>query len=85
MVNYGRMLEGVKIAALLWVPRTANTSTGRPEIKVSFRSDGEADVAAIAVALGGGGHRVAAGASLATTMEDAHARVLASVRSHLAR
>ena len=85
MVNYGRMLEGVKIAALLWVPRIANPSTGRPEIKVSFRSDGEADVAAIAVALGGGGHRVAAGASLPTTMEDAHARVLASVRSHLAR
>jgi phosphoesterase RecJ-like protein len=83
MVNYGRMLEGVKIAALLWVPRTADPAAGRPEIKVSFRSDGEADVAAVAVALGGGGHRVAAGASLATTMEDAHTRVLAAVRAQL--
>ena len=85
MVNYGRMLEGVKIAALLWVPRTADAAAGKPEIKVSFRSDGEADVAAVAVALGGGGHRVAAGASLATSMDDAHARVLAAIRAQLAR
>ncbi|MBN8615414.1 MAG: DHH family phosphoesterase [Deltaproteobacteria bacterium] len=81
MVNYGRMLEGVVVAALLWVPRTASAS--RPEIKISFRSDGDADVAAIAVALGGGGHRVAAGASLTTNMEDAHARVLAALRAQL--
>lgn len=83
MVNYGRMLEGVKVAALLWVPRTA--SDAQPEIKISFRSDGEADVAAIAVALGGGGHRVAAGASLAMSMDDAYKRVLEAVRAQLAR
>ncbi len=80
MVNYGRMLEGVVVAALLWVPRTAVV---RPEIKLSLRSDGDADVAAIAVALGGGGHRVAAGASLTMSMEDAHARVLAALRFQL--
>jgi phosphoesterase RecJ-like protein len=81
MVNHGRMLDGVKIAALLWVPRTADPA--RPEIKISLRSDGEADVAAVAVALGGGGHRVAAGVSLATTMPEAHTRVLAAIRSQL--
>lgn len=81
MVNYGRMLDGVQVAALLWIPRTA--SPERPEVKISFRSDGEADVARLAVMLGGGGHRTAAGASLKTTMDDAHARVLAAVREIL--
>ncbi len=81
MVNYGRMLDGVKVAALLWVPRTATAE--RLEVKVSFRSDGDADVARLAVALGGGGHRTAAGASLSMTMSDAHARVLAAVREIL--
>jgi len=81
MVNYGRMLDGVRVAALLWVPRTATPE--RPEVKVSFRSDGDADVARLAVLLGGGGHRTAAGASLSTSMSDAHARVLAAVREIL--
>jgi len=81
MVNYGRMLEGVEVAALLWVPRGADGKgpDGRVEAKISFRSDGDADVAAIAVALGGGGHRTAAGASLPLTMAEARQRVLEAV------
>lgn len=58
MVNYGRMLEGVEIAALLWVPEAGG------DVKISLRSAGRADVAALAVAFGGGGHRAAAGASV---------------------
>jgi phosphoesterase RecJ-like protein len=58
MVNFARMLEGVEIAALLWVP------AGCADVKVSLRSGGRIDVARIAVALGGGGHRAAAGASV---------------------
>lgn len=58
MVNYGRMLDGVEIAALLWVPE------GGGDVKISLRSAGRADVAALAIAFGGGGHRAAAGASV---------------------
>jgi phosphoesterase RecJ-like protein len=81
MVNYGRMLDGVAVAALLWAPRESGGHAR--EIKVSLRSDGEADVAKLAVSLGGGGHRTAAGASLALSMEDARERVLAAVRALL--
>lgn len=69
MVNYGRMLEGVEIAALLWAP------AGAEDVKVSLRSAGRADVAAVAVALGGGGHRAAAGASVRGDLASVEARL----------
>lgn len=78
MVNYGRMLEHTRIAALLWVPKG---SAG--EIKLSLRSDGDADVAKLAVALGGGGHRTAAGASFRVSMDEAREQVLAEARALL--
>lgn len=81
MVNYGRMLDGVKVAALLWEPRTS--VSGPREVKVSLRSDGDADVAKLAVALGGGGHRTAAGASLPLSMREARERVLAAATASL--
>ncbi len=53
-------------------------------LKVSMRSKGHIDVGAVAVALGGGGHRLAAGvtstADVATTMERVR-RLLATARS----
>jgi phosphoesterase RecJ-like protein len=80
MVNYGRMVDGVRIAALLWEP--ADRSTG--EVKVSLRAGEDADVAKVAVSLGGGGHRSAAGASLKpTTLDAACARVLDAARAAL--
>jgi phosphoesterase RecJ-like protein len=80
MVNYGRMLAGVRVAALLWIPRG---TVG--EVKLSFRSDGDVDVAAIAVSLGGGGHRTAAGVSMsASSLDVARARVLGEVKGALA-
>lgn len=80
MVNYGRMLAGVRVAGLLWLPR------GCPgEVKISFRSDGDVDVAAIAVALGGGGHCTAAGASMVVgSLHEARSRVLEAVKHMLA-
>lgn len=70
MVNYGRQLRGVEIAALLW---ERDPEGGRPVTRVSLRSRGNVDVAAVAIALGGGGHRDAAGAEsradLAATRE----------------
>lgn len=78
MVNYGRMIEGVRIAALLWQPAGKDG-----EIKVSLRAGEGADVASLAVSLGGGGHRGAAGASLRATLEQARARVLEAARAQL--
>jgi len=77
MVNYGRMLEGVEIAALLWMPEAGS------DVKVSLRSAGRADVARLAIALGGGGHRSAAGASMALSIEAAEARVCREARAML--
>lgn len=78
MVNYGRMIEGVRVAALLWQP------AGRDgEIKVSLRAGDGADVADVAVRLGGGGHRSAAGATLRASLGDARARVLDAARTQL--
>lgn len=78
MVNYGRMIEGVRIAALLWMPAGKDG-----EIKVSLRGGEGVDVSSLAVALGGGGHRGAAGATLKTTLEQARARVLEAARAQL--
>ncbi len=78
MVNYGRMMEGVEAAALLWEPRD------RECVKVSLRSAGRADVGRVAASLGGGGHRSAAGASLPPGMMEARARVEAAIARELA-
>lgn len=78
MVNYGRMIEGVRVAALLWEP-----SGKEGEIKVSLRAGEGVDVAAVAVALGGGGHRNAAGASIKATLSQARGRVLEAARAAL--
>lgn len=79
MVNYGRMLSGVEIAALLWIPR------GGGDVKISLRSAGRADVAAVAVALGGGGHRAAAGASVPGELFSVEARLRAESIRELRR
>jgi phosphoesterase RecJ-like protein len=55
----------------------------RGGVKVSFRSRSRIDVARIAERHGGGGHRLAAGAILETTLDDARNRVLADVRAAL--
>ncbi|MBC7173867.1 MAG: hypothetical protein H5U40_15610 [Polyangiaceae bacterium] len=76
MVNYGRMLLGVQVAALAWEwPVQLPDGSTRLETKVSLRSRGEVDVSAIAVALGGGGHRSAAGAQVAGDIASVLARV----------
>lgn len=79
MVNYGRMLRGVEIAALCWELPSMNG----PLTKVSLRSAGRADVAAIAKALQGGGHRGAAGANVGDTIEGTRDRVFELARAAL--
>ena len=73
MVDYGRKLKGVDIAALVW-EFPADDGEGL-DTKVSFRSRGEADVGQIAQQLGGGGHRTAAGAQLHEDVDTTRERV----------
>lgn len=72
MVNYGRMLDGVEIAILVWELITA----APPETKVSLRSTGPADVSEVAKRMGGGGHRSAAGTNVKQPLEPTLARAL---------
>jgi phosphoesterase RecJ-like protein len=78
MVEYGRMLAGVEISIMLWErrPRADETAGGGTLTKISIRSAGGADVSRVAVALGGGGHRAAAGATVTMDLRSARDRVL---------
>lgn len=71
LVNYPRMLTGVEVAALFF-----ERQSDPPVIKVSIRANNDVDVSKIAVAMGGGGHRAAAGAAPVGSIEDAKASFL---------
>ncbi|MEY4576616.1 MAG: hypothetical protein RL701_1319 [Pseudomonadota bacterium] len=73
LVEYCRMLKGVEIAIMLW-ERRARPDEGSPGLiltRLSLRSAGTADVSRVAVALGGGGHRVSAGATVTHDIDTA--------------
>jgi phosphoesterase RecJ-like protein len=55
---------------------------GDGRVKVSLRSRGGTDVGGLAAALGGGGHRLAAGFTTEGDPEDVLARVVESVEAH---
>ena len=76
MVNVTRSLAGVEVG-LFFLEQPAGG------VKVSFRSRERIDVAKIAEQFKGGGHRLASGATLDTTLADAEARVLKAVESAL--
>lgn len=57
IVNIARMTEGAEIAV--------SVRETEERIKISFRSNGRYDVGALALKLGGGGHAMASGASVA--------------------
>lgn len=78
LVEYGRMIRGVEISIMLWErrPRTDETDFGNLLTRLSLRSAGRADVSRVAVALGGGGHRAAAGATMDIDLKVARERVL---------
>jgi phosphoesterase RecJ-like protein len=85
MVEYGRMIKGVEVSVMLWErkPRSDETDAGQLLTRLSMRSAGRVDVTRIAVAVGGGGHRAAAGATLAVELRAARDRVLAEVGKEL--
>jgi phosphoesterase RecJ-like protein len=77
IVEFPRSIAGVRMALLF-------RHIGNGRIKVSFRSMGEVDVAALANQFGGGGHHRAAGASLAGSMAEVEEQVLKAARRFLA-
>ncbi len=76
LVNFPRSVLGVEVGLLF-------LEQPRGGIKVSFRSRERVDVARIAQQFGGGGHRLASGATLETSLDEARSRVLAAVASAL--
>lgn len=76
MVNVTRSLAGVEVG-LFFLEQPAGG------VKISFRSRERIDVAKIAELFGGGGHRLASGATMGTTLAEAQKRVLAAVTQAL--
>jgi phosphoesterase RecJ-like protein len=72
LIAYTRSLEGVEVG-LLFIEQPAGG------VKVSFRSHSRVDVGGLAERFGGGGHRLASGATVAGELPDVRARVLEAV------
>ncbi len=76
LINFVRSVEGTEIALMFIEQREGG-------VKVSFRSRSRIDVDKIAERFGGGGHRLAAGATVPGTMDEVVMKVLVAVESAL--
>jgi phosphoesterase RecJ-like protein len=74
VIQYPRDLAGVRIAV-------AFKELSDDEVRVSFRSSGSLDVAALAARFAGGGHRNAAGCTVRGGLAAAKASVLAAAEA----
>ena len=75
LINYIRSVAGVEVGLLFMEQPSGG-------VKVSFRAR-RADVAKVAEQFGGGGHRLAAGATLPDPLDEARSRVLAAIAKAL--
>ena len=76
MIDYTRSIASVEVGLLFM-------EQPRGGIKVSFRSRSRVDVASVSQQFGGGGHRLASGATLDTSLEEAKRLVLAAISAAL--
>jgi phosphoesterase RecJ-like protein len=74
LVDYPREIRGVEMGILF-------RETARGGTKVSFRSNGDVDVNALARRFGGGGHTKAAGALVERPLAEVREEVLEAARS----
>ncbi|MDE7241226.1 DHH family phosphoesterase [Desulfovibrio sp.] len=81
LVDWFRRIKGVRVAALL---REEGREEGEESCKFSLRSRGWVDVRVMAQALGGGGHRNAAGGTIDLPMAAAEGVLLETVGAALA-
>jgi phosphoesterase RecJ-like protein len=72
-IDYPRLIKGVEAAVFF---RELNPR----QYKISLRSEGKVDVSALAMQWGGGGHRNAAGCTIAGSREEIKKRVLTSIQ-----
>jgi phosphoesterase RecJ-like protein len=75
-VGYTRSITGVEVGLLF-------LEQPQGGIKVSFRSRSKVDVAKVAAKFGGGGHKLASGATLEMPLAEAQSRVLEAIRKAL--
>jgi phosphoesterase RecJ-like protein len=73
LVNYALAIEGVEVALFF-------RELSDRRFRVSLRSKGHLDVAAIAERFGGGGHRCASGCAIEGPLSVASERMLAQLR-----
>lgn len=78
LINFPRSVEGTEVALMFIEQRGGG-------VKVSFRSRSKVDVDKIAEQFGGGGHRLAAGATVPGTMDEVRRKVLDAVVASLSR
>lgn len=76
MINLVRSVEGSEVA-LMFIEQLGGS------VKVSFRSRSRIDVDKIAERFGGGGHRLASGATIPGTMDEVVKKVLAAAEAAL--
>lgn len=76
IINQMRLTEGVEAALFLY-------ALDENRYKVSMRSNGKADVSAIAMSFGGGGHFMAAGCTLDGTPEEIMKKLVDAVKQQL--
>lgn len=76
LVNYPRNIDGVEVGLLF-------KQVSASEVKISFRSSGQADVSRIAKKLGGGGHVRAAGATIQGDLPSVISKVVETVRKEI--
>ncbi len=76
LVNYALSMGGVEVALFF-----RELPDGR--FRVSLRSKGQLNVAAVAESFGGGGHQCASGCALDGPLADATARILSQIRPGL--
>jgi phosphoesterase RecJ-like protein len=76
LINFVRSVASVEVALFFM-------EQPRGGVKVSFRSRSKVDVAKVAEAFGGGGHRLASGAVVQGDLADVKSRVLAVVNTAL--
>jgi phosphoesterase RecJ-like protein len=76
LINFVRSVEGAEVALMFIEQREGG-------VKVSFRSRSRIDVDKIAERFGGGGHRLASGATIPGSMDEVVMKVLAAAESAL--
>jgi phosphoesterase RecJ-like protein len=73
LINYPRSIKGVEVALLL------REESGKG-VRVSLRSTGMIDVAAVARVFQGGGHKKAAGCTVVGSLSEVRERIFAEIR-----